>query len=235
MSRAAQSRRFRRESVPAGAGGADTAKKRTAAEASGQNGETTGPFRSAGEEVDAILETAREAGAKLVSAAKEEAERTRVEANAAATHEVERAHQQAETEREQAAKLRTEADAHATRVRDEAEAAAALLREDAKTQATSLVEAARAKVAAADAEVEQMMRKAEETARARIDALQVETRHHEERLEHLLAVLRAMESQVEAVLATEDGRDLEPADAVELADEDLAEALQPNARSRPVA
>jgi hypothetical protein len=170
------------------------------------------PQRSAGEEVDAILQTARDSAAKLVAAATEEADRTRAEAKAAASREFEQARQRAEAEREEAAKLRAGAEAHAVWVRNEAETEAERLRAEADEVATSLVEDARAKLAAADLEAEQRM-KAAEDARARTGVLQAEARRHEERLKELLADFRQMSLQIEAVLEVEGetGRRVEPA------------------------
>jgi chromosome segregation ATPase len=180
------------------------------------------PSRSTGEQVDAILQTARDTAAKLTAAATEEAERTRAEANAAAIREVETARRRAERDREQAAKERADAEAYAARLRSEAEAAAEKLRADAEHEASTLLESAR------------------ESARARVVALQAEAKRHEERLEVLLAVSRGMTSEIEDVLEREDGPglDVEPVDperAVEPAQEDIGEALRPNTSTEPVA
>lgn len=159
--------------------------------------------RSAGEEVDAILQSARDTAAKLEQAAKEEAEQTRAEAKAAATREAEKAQ-----------RVRADAEAYAARLRSEAEAEAAKLRMEAEHVATELVEAAREKLVAAEAEAAQTLRAAEESARARVDVLQAEVRHHENRLEHLLTVFHGMSFEVEEILGkkTKPGRDLEPAE-----------------------
>lgn len=261
MNRPSQKSWFKRESEPAGRApapasdseGTDRPTKRIAAYANVNTGEEAGnaeqnavaestplSSRSAGEEVDAILQIARESAAKLTKAAADEAERTRAEANEAATRELEQARSRAETEREEAAKAHAEAEAHATQIRSEAETAAKKLRAETESHAASLVEAAHAKVAAADAEVEQKIRAAEESVRARLAALKGEARRHEERLDHLLDVLRAMTSQVEAVLEGENegarnGELAGQGHVVELADEDLGQVLRPNTQSEPVA
>jgi hypothetical protein len=180
------------------------------------------PNRSPGEQVDAILQTARDTAAKLTAVATEEAERTRAEANATATRELETAHRRAQSDREQAAKERADAEAYAARLRSEAEAAAEKLRADAEREALTLLESAR------------------ESASARIVSLQTEAKRHEERLAQLLKVTRGMTLHIEDVLKREGGPDLDGqrADedrADEPADEELGEALQPNARSEPVA
>lgn len=188
----------------------------------GATGSESVPNRSAGEQVDAILQTARDTAAKLTAAATEEAERTRAEANAAATREVETARRRVESDREQAAKERADAEAYAARLRSEAEAAAEKLRADAEHEASKLLESAR------------------ESARARVVSLETAAKRHEERLEQLLKVTRGMTLHIEDVLRREDESSLdgEPADqdrADEPAHEELGEALQPNARSEPVA
>jgi membrane protein involved in colicin uptake len=248
MNRPSQNRWFRRDSepdelAPPAAGDAeetDPATRRIAAYAGVSTSDvvenverapsteaTPPPSRSAGEEVDAILQIARESAAKLTKAATEEAERTRTEANEAAAREL-----------EQAEKVRADAEAHAGRLRKEAETEAEKVRGEAESEATSLIEAARAKVAAADAEAEQKVRAAEESARARVDALKDEARRHEEGLELLLGVLRGMSLQVEGLLGggDEDGHGGAPAEdrAVDRAAQDLDEALRPNAQSEPV-
>jgi hypothetical protein len=177
------------------------------------------PNRSAGQQVDAILQIARDTAAKLTADAAEEAERIRAEANAAATREVETARSRAASDREQAAKERADAEAYAARLRSEAEAAAEKLRADTEHEASSLLESAR------------------ESARARVVSLQADAKRHEQRREQLLAVSRGMASEIERVLKGEDGSSLngEPADqgrAVEPAHEDLGEALQPTAQNR---
>jgi len=188
---------------------------------------TTPPSRSAGEEVDAILQIARESAAKLTKTAAEEAERARTEANEAANREL-----------QQAEKARADAEAHAAQLRKEAETEAEKVRREAKSEATALIEAARAKVAAADAEAEQKMRAAEESARARVDLLKDEATRHEEGLEMLLNVLYGMSDQVEQLLGEgdEDGSGGASAEdqAVDRAPQDLEEALRPNPQSEAV-
>lgn len=180
------------------------------------------PNRSAGEEVDAILQTAKEAAAKLTAAATEEAERTRAEANAAATRELETARSRAAADREHAAKERAEAEAYAARLRSEAEAAAEKVRVGAQLEASKLAEAT------------------QESARVQVGLLRVQAERHEERLEQLLAVARGITSEIEDVLEREHdyGLDVGPADqgrAAEPAHADLQEALQPNTSSETVA
>jgi hypothetical protein len=245
MTRPAQNRWFRREGdaeQPSESAdeveGADLPTKRIAAYTPAQSGDTSSnvqgysqqeataesqPNRSAGEQVDAILQTARDTAAKLTAAATEEAERTRAEANAAAIREVETARRRAEGDREQAVKERADAEAYAARLRSEAEAAAEKLRADAEHESSTLLESAR------------------ESARARVVALQAEAKRHEERLRALLAVTRDMTLEIEDVLEREEGSglDVEPADperAVEPAQKkDLGEALRPYTTTKPVA
>jgi chromosome segregation ATPase len=177
--------------------------------------------RSAGEEVDAILQTARDAAAKLT----EEAERTLAEAKAAATREVEQALRRAEAEREEATRERAEAEAYAAALRSEAEAAAEKVRAESEHHASTLVEVACARLIG--------------SARARVEELEAEARRHEERLQQLLSVGRGMTSEIEDVLKKEDEFEFDvkrPQDrAVEPELDDFGEALRPDTRSNPVA
>jgi DNA anti-recombination protein RmuC len=178
--------------------------------------------RSAGQEVDAILQAARNTAAKL----REEAERARAEANAEAAHEVDAARRRAQSEREQAAKERAEAEAYAARLRSEAEAAAKNLRTDAQHEASRLVEAACARLI--------------ESARARVSEFEAEAKRHEERLVEVLSVCRGMTSRIQSVLDSEDalGSDVESPPRDRVAEPEgghLDEALSPKTRSRPAA
>jgi chromosome segregation ATPase len=184
--------------------------------------ESQAVLHSPGQEIDAILQTARDTAAKLI----EEAERTRAEAHAAATHETETALREAESVREQVAKERAEAEAYAARLRSEAEAAAEKIRAEAERVAPTVVEAACTSLI--------------ESARARVRELQAEAQRHEERLEQLLGVWRDMTSKIEDVLKREDAFefDVKPPNqhrAVQPEHQELGEALRPHAPSKPVA
>lgn len=167
------------------------------------------PDRSVGEEVDAILQAARDTAARLTEAVREEAERTRSEANAAAAREVEQAHQRAEVEREEAAKVRADAQAYTALLRNEAEVAAETLR----------------------AEAERELRAAEQSARVRVDALEAQARRSEQRLHQLVEIFRGMSLEIEDVLEeeVEPSLEVEPADhdtAADATPDDLGEALR---------
>jgi hypothetical protein len=239
MSRPAQKNWFRREgkdeepavASAAESDGPDLPTKRIAAYMPAQKADSSGiapeedgahdgaaeaeplPARSAGEQVDAILQTARDTAAKLTAAATEEAERTRAEARSAATREVETARRRVESDREKAAKERADAEAYAARLRSEAETVAERLRVDAEHAASTLLESAR------------------DTARERVASLAAETKRHEERLEQLLEASRNMASEIEDALGRKGARgpDIEPAY------HDLGEELLPNASSETAA
>lgn len=208
------------------------------APAQGEYGETvdTEPalHRSAGEEVDVIVQTAQDAAAKLTAAITEEAERTRAEAIAAANHEVEETRHRVQTERERAAKERADAEAYAAWVRNEAETDAEKVRVEADIVATSLIEASHAKLAAADEEAERKVQVAEESARKRIGALRAEARRYADELQRQLAELHRMSQQVEAMLKSENGQGVEPVDQArrEHAHEDFG--VRADARSEPL-
>jgi len=202
------------------------------------------PNRSAGEEVDAILQSARATAAKFTAAATEEAEKIRADAeayaarlrseaeaaaeklHAEAEHEASTLVGQAERTRSEAAKERADAEADAARLRSEAEAAAEKLHAEAEHEASKLVEVTRTTLV--------------ESALARVSALQAEAKRHEERLGQLLPVLRSMALGIEGLLErqSEDGHTVEPVDrdrAFEPAQSELGEVLQPSNRSEPVA
>jgi cell division septum initiation protein DivIVA len=177
-----------------------------------------GVERSAGEEIDTILRTAREAAAKIVQTATTESEQARADAR-----------QAAEREREEAAAVRAEAEAYAQRTRNEADAAAEQVRADAEREADSMLEAARARLESADGEVAAKIERAEETARQRVEILETQARLHEERIAQLLKVFQGMSAQLEQLL----GR--RSAEAPTEPEEQLGEALHPDRASERVA
>lgn len=169
--------------------------------------------RSAGEQVDVIVQTAQDAAAKLTAAITEEAKRTRAEAIAAANHEVEETRHRLQTEREQAARERADAEAYAAWVRNEAKTAAEKVRAEADIVATSLIEASHEKLAAANQEAERKLLVAE-AARDHIGVLRAQTRRYSHELQRQLAELNRMSQQVEAILKSESekGQRAEPDD-----------------------
>lgn len=127
--------------------------------------------RSAGEEVDSILESARAAATNIRSSAADEAE-----------------------------KLRVDADAYAETTRSEADAYAEQARTDAEREAAEIAAVARARLKMADSEANEKVRQVEEKARQRAESLQAEAKRHEERLQRLMVVFRGMTSQLEELL-----------------------------------
>jgi vacuolar-type H+-ATPase subunit E/Vma4 len=127
--------------------------------------------RSAGEEVDVILETARAAAAKIRGSAADEAQQ-----------------------------VRADADAHAQNARADADAYAGHVRGEAEREAEEILAAARARLESADSEVNEKMRHAEEQVQRRTESLRAESKRHEERLQRIVVVFRGMTSQLEELL-----------------------------------
>jgi hypothetical protein len=142
-----------------------------------------------GDEVGAVLKSAREAAGRIRQAADEEARRVRTEAQAAAAAELAEARRVAEDER-----------AEATRLRAEAEANAQDTRAAASQEAEQIVADAATRRDAAEAEAEQKLREATVNEREHVRALQAEIERQEKRLESILAVFRGMTAQLEGLL-----------------------------------
>jgi F0F1-type ATP synthase membrane subunit b/b' len=179
-----------------------------------------------GAEVGAVLASAREAAARIRNQANADAANLRDEAKEAAGAELAEARQRATEDRAEGERLRAEADDYAKETRADAETFAEQTRRDAEREAAKIVEEARARLEAADAEVARKIRDLTANARERLNTLQAGSRRHEERLEHMLVVFRGMTSQLEELLETRDGEN------GDLTDEELEEALQPDA-ARP--
>jgi F0F1-type ATP synthase membrane subunit b/b' len=176
-----------------------------------------------GAEVGAVLKSAREAAARIRNQAKEESAKLLQEAQATAEAEIEEARQIATEDRAEGERVRAEAEAYDNETRADAETFAEQTRADAESEAAKIVEEARARLEAADADVAQKVRDLTANARERLNTLQAGSRRHEERLEHMLVVFRAMTSQLEELLAERASESDGDADA----DETLDEALQP--------
>jgi vacuolar-type H+-ATPase subunit E/Vma4 len=176
-----------------------------------------------GEEVGAVLKTAREAATRIRRAATEEAARIREDAQTAAAEEVAETRRAADAEHAEARRARAEADAYAEDVRSGAEALAEHLRTESEREAGQVLEGARARLAAADAEVEKRVRQAETRARQRVEALEADAKRYEERLESLFVVFQGMSSQLEELLAVRPTADGGP----EGEQEALDDALRP--------
>ena len=181
-----------------------------------------------GEEVGVVLTSAQEAAARIRGNAQEEAERVRAEAETTAAAVVAEAREAAEADRAEATRIRTEAEAYDRDTRAAADAFVEQRRSDAEREAAQIVGDAQRRLEDADAQVEQTIRQATATEREQIEVLQAEVAHYEERLESILVVFRGVSSQLEDLLAR---RQAERLDQLDVSDEALADALQPD-RSR---
>jgi F0F1-type ATP synthase membrane subunit b/b' len=197
--------------------------------AGGTETELPADLSDVGAEVGAVLKSAREAAARIRNQAKEESTKLLEEAKATAEAEIEEARRIASEDRAEGERLRGEAEAYDNETRADAETFAEQTRADAESEAEKIVEEARARLEAADADVAQKVRDLTANARERLNTLQAGSRRHEERLEHMLVVFRAMTSQLEELLAERESESAGDTDA----DETLDEALQPGSpRSR---
>lgn len=184
-----------------------------------------------GEEVGTVLKSAQEAAARIRTTAHEEAERLRAEAASAAEAELEEASRIAEAERADASRIRVEAEAYAKDAFAAADAFAEQQRSEADRGAAQIVSDAQKRVAAADAEVEQKLAQAGAKARERQEALQLEVKRYEKRLESILVVFHGMSSQLEDLL----GRgQAESGNAPEVSDDTLEDAVRPDGSSSRV-
>jgi F0F1-type ATP synthase membrane subunit b/b' len=178
-----------------------------------------------GEEVGAVLKSAREAASRIRSAAQEESRRVRLEARSAAEAEVAEARRLAAADRAEAERARGEAEVYAEETRGAAEAYAEETRSTAEQEAAEIAEDANKRLEAADAKVEQKLRQIEWKARVRLDTLEADTRRYEERLESMLAVCQGMSLQLEELLGT---REAEERGEPETEGGTLDDALQPD-------
>ena len=154
------------------------------------------PAEEIGEQVAAILASAKQAAHRLHEAARREAEQMRNEANEQAAAALERANAESESVREESEQLRADARKEAERVLAEAKREAEVIERTAKKRSQELANEA----------VE------------RRKALVREAERSETRLQQVLDVFRAMTSQLEELL--EAGRTEAPAS------DDLEEALR---------
>ena len=184
---------------------------------------------SVGEEVGTVLQSAHEAATRIRHAAQEEAERVQREAEATAADAVAEATRIAEADRSEGARVRADADEYARDTRATADAFAEQQRSDAEREAAQIVDNAQRRLADADAEIERKMREATERERQQIQTLQDEVAHYEERLDSILVVFRGVTSQLEDLLGR---RKTKGGDPLEVAGEDLEEALQPDRPAR---
>ena len=184
-----------------------------------------------GEEVGTVLRSAQEAAARILRKAHEEAERLSADSASAAAAEVEEARRIAESERADASRVRAEAETHAKDARAGADAFAEQRRSEAERRAAEIVGQAQKRAEAASAKVEQEVAQAGAKARKQRDALQVEIRRYEERIESMLIVFHGMSSQLEELLGR---RQAESVNDAEASDEELEDALRPDRSSSRV-
>jgi vacuolar-type H+-ATPase subunit E/Vma4 len=181
---------------------------------------------SVGQEVGTVLKSAQEAASRIHRAAEREAERLRKEAEATTAAAVAEARRDAEADRAEGSRVRAEAETYAKSTRAAADAFAEQRRSDADREAAQIVGDAQRRLANADAEVEQKMRQATAKEHVRIEALQAEVAHYEQRLESILVVFRGVTSQLEDLLGKRDAERSVRLD--EVSDEALEHALQPD-------
>ena len=179
-----------------------------------------------GDQVTAILSTAKQAAEQLLDSARQEADRVREEAKQRAASGLDGAKRHAQRRREEGDKLRAEAEAYSETTRESADRQAAETRQrteeeagkrrsEAEQEAREIHRAARQKAAELTAE-----------SLERQKVLIAEAERSEARLEQLLGVFRAMASQLEGLL--EPGRAVAPVGAGQAAaEEHLDEALKP--------
>jgi hypothetical protein len=185
-------------------------------------------FRAFGEEVGAVLESAREAASSIRLNAEEDAARIRAEAESTVAAEAAEAKRAAEADRANAERMRTEAEAYAQETRAAADAFLDKRRSEAAKEAERTAQEASRRLEGADAEAERRLREADEKSRERVTALETEAAQYEERLQSMIAIFRGMASQLEEVLGskqTEGGE--QTSSATELED-----ALKPGSRAR---
>ena len=192
-------------------------------EAEPMEAEAHADVTNVGEEVGAVLKSAQEAAARIRGNAQEEAERVRAEAESVAAAVVAEARQAAEADRAESTRIRAEAEAYARDTRAAADAFAEQRQGDAEREAAQIASDAERRLADADAKVEQTIRQATAMERERIEALQAEVAHYEERLDSILVVFRGVTSQLEDLL-----RKRQRADQLDVSDEALETALRPD-------
>jgi hypothetical protein len=185
-----------------------------------------------GDQVTAILSSAKQAAVELRESARQEAERIRDEAKQLAASALDGTKRHAERRREESDKLRAEAEAYSKTTRDAADQDALELRRkteeeagkrrsETEQEAREIHRAARQKAAELTAESLQRQK-----------VLVAEAERSEARLQQLLGVLRAMASQLEELVEPE--RAAAPVAAGQAAaEEPLDEALKPQLARNP--
>jgi hypothetical protein len=184
-----------------------------------------------GDQVAAILSTAKQGAEQLRESAGQEAERIREEAKQLAASALEGAKRHAQRRREEGDKLRAEADAYSKTTREEADRHAAEARRkteeeagrrrsEAEQEAREIHRAARQR--AAELTTESLQRQ---------KVLVAEAERSEARLTQLLGVFRAMASQLEELLEPEPAG--APVAGHAVSEENLDEALKPQPARNP--
>lgn len=196
----------------------------TEREAVAVEAELPADFSDVGAEVGAVLNSARDAAARIRKQAALESIRLGDEARATAQAAIEEALRIAAEDRAEGERIRAEAESYAGETRADAESFAERTRTDAGREAGKIVEEARTRLEAADAEAAQKVRDLTADARERLSTLQAASKRYEERLEHMLVVFRGMSSRLEELLG-------ERADGSEADEETLEDALQPDSVS----
>jgi hypothetical protein len=151
---------------------------------------------SFGEEVQTILDSAREAAIKIEKRAEEEASQIRAQAA-----------DSAEAERVEAERVRSDAEGYARETRAAADEAAEQRRKEAETEAGRILDEAQRRRDAIDAELAQKVEYAAVEAQKRAGTLEGEIQRQEKRLESIAVVLGSMKSQVTRVLERQEESD----------------------------
>jgi hypothetical protein len=151
---------------------------------------------SFGEEVQTILDSAREAAIKIQKRAEEEASQIRAQAA-----------DSAEAERVEAERVRSDAEGYARETRAAADEVAEQRRKEAETEAGRILEEAQRRRDAIDAELAQKVEFAAVEAQKRAGTLDREIQRQEKRLESIAVVLESMRSQVTRVLERQEESD----------------------------
>jgi F0F1-type ATP synthase membrane subunit b/b' len=121
--------------------------------------------------------------------------------------------------------VRAEAETYAKNTRAAADAFAEQRRSDAEREATEILSDARRRLANADAEIEQKMQQMAAREHERLEAVQADVEHYEERLDAILSVFRDLTSQLEGHLGK---RRVEHSGQLDVSEETLKDALRPD-------
>jgi hypothetical protein len=186
-----------------------------------------------GDQVAAILTTAKQGAEQLRDSARQEAERIREEAKQLAASALEGAKRHAQRRREEGDKLRAEADVYSKTTREEADRHAAETRRKIEEEAGS--RRSEAEQEAREIHRAARQRAAELTAESlqRQKVLIAEAERSEARLAQLLGVFRAMASQLEELLEPEPAGGARVAAVQAAPEENLDEALKPQPARNP--